>query len=121
MAVTFTKTILSGSTQGKGIILDSTTSAATVHSTGTSSSVIDEVWIYAHNTNANAQEITIRYGGSTDPTNTIKVTVPSKAGLQLIVPGLVLTGTGSAANTITAIATTTANAVSIHGYVNRIG
>jgi len=117
---TFSKVLLSGSTQGKGIALDSTTSAATVHATGSSSSIIDEVWVWAHNTSATAQEISIRYGGTTDPTNIIKVTIPSKAGTLLVVPGLVLTGTGSAANTITALPTTTANAVALHGYVNRI-
>jgi hypothetical protein len=37
----------------------------------------------------------------------------------LVVPGLILTGTGSAANTVAAYAATT-NVITISGYVNRI-
>jgi len=49
----------------------------------------------------------------------IKITIPSLSGLTLVVPGLILTGTGSAGNTIAAYAGT-ANVVTVSGYVNRI-
>lgn len=117
---TFTKTLLSGSTNGKGIKVAATASTGTtIHATGTSSSVIDEVWLYAYNGHTADVLLTVEFGGTTSPDNTIKVIIPFQAGLVLVVPGLTLTGTGSAANTITAYAAT-ANVITISGYVNRI-
>lgn len=119
---TFTKTLLSGSTQGKPIKVAATASTGTtIHATGTSSTTIDEVWLWAQNTDATAaaRKLTVQYGGTTSPDNEIEVTVPAESGLMLVVPGLILTGTGSAANTIYAYAAT-ANVITISGYVNRI-
>ncbi|NBV23586.1 MAG: hypothetical protein EBS05_16905 [Proteobacteria bacterium] len=120
MAVTYTKTILSGSTQGKAIKVAATSSTGTtIHATGTSSTTIDEVWLWAQNTDTTARKLTVQYGGTTSPDNEIEVTVPAESGLMLVVPGLILTGTGAAANTIYAYAAT-ANVITISGYVNRI-
>ena len=117
---TFTKTTLSGSTQGKAIKVAATASTGTtIHATGTSSSIIDEVWLYAYNSSASAVTLTIQYGGTTAVDNDIKLSIPPTSGLTLVVPGLTLTGTGSAANTVYAYAGTT-NVVTISGYVNRI-
>ena len=119
---TFTKTLLSGSTQGKAIKIASGTSGTagtTVHATGTSSSIIDEVWLYAYNSSSAAVVLTLQYGGVTTVDNELKLSVPATAGLTLYIPGLILTGTGSAANTISAFASTT-NVVTVSGYVNRI-
>ena len=117
---TFSKVLLSGSTQGKAIKVAATTSTGTtIHATGTSSSVIDEVWLYAYNSSASAVTLTIQYGGTISVDNDIKISIPATSGLTLIVPGLILTGTGSAANTIYAYAGT-ADVITISGYVNRI-
>ena len=119
---TFAKVLLSGSTQGKAIKIAATTSGSagtTVHATGTSSSIIDEVWLYAYNSSSAAVVLTIQWGGVTAVDNEIKLTIPATSGLTLVIPGLTLTGTGSAANTIAAYAATT-NVVTISGYVNRI-
>ena len=117
---TFSKVLLSGSTQGKAIKVAATTSTGTtIHATGTSSSIIDEVWLYAYNSSASSVVLTIQYGGTTAVDNDIKLTIPATSGLTLVVPGLTLTGTGSAANTVYAYAGTT-NVVTISGYVNRI-
>lgn len=117
---TFTKTILSGSTQGRGIkVVQTASSGTTIHATGTSSSVIDEVWLYAYNSHTANVELTVQFGSTSTPDDDIKVTIPFKAGLILVAPGLVLTGTGSAANTVRAFAGT-ANVITVHGYVNRI-
>jgi hypothetical protein len=118
---TFTKVALSGSTQGKAIKVAATSSpGTTIHATGISSSIIDEVWLYAYNSSTGNATLTIQYGGTTAVDNDIKITLPSQSGLTLIVPGLMLTGTSSAANTIYAYTDTTANIVTISGYVNRI-
>jgi len=117
---TFSKVTLSGSTQGKAIKIAQTASTGTtIHATGTSSSVIDEVWLYAYNSSASGVVLTIQFGGTTSVDNDIKLSIPGTAGLTLVVPGLILTGTGSAANTIYAYAGT-ANVITISGYVNRV-
>jgi hypothetical protein len=117
---TFTKTLLSGSTQGRGIKVVATASAGTtIHATGTSASVIDEVWLYAYNSDTSDRLLTIQFGSTTVPDDDVKVTIPTQSGLVLIIPGLTLTGTGAAANTVRAYAAT-ANVITIHGYVNRI-
>ena len=117
---TFSKVLLSGSTQGKGIkVVQTASTGTTVHATGTSSSVIDEVWLYAYNGHSSSVVLTVQFGGTATPDDDIKLTIPVGSGLTLVVPGLVLTGTGSAANTIYAYAAT-ANVVTISGYVNRI-
>lgn len=117
---TFSKVLLSGSTQGRGIkVVQTATPGTTIHATGTSSTIIDEVWLYAINTSGSSVKLTIEYGGTTSPDDTIEVGITAESGLALIAPGLILTGTGAAANTIRAFAGT-ANVVSIFGYVNRI-
>lgn len=117
---TFSKVLLSGSTQGRGIKVAATSSpGTTIHATGTSSTVIDEVWLYAYNSAASSVQMTIQYGNTTSPDDEIKISIPTVSGLTLVIPGLILTGTGSAANTIRAFAGT-GNVVTIHGYVNRI-
>jgi len=117
---TYSKVLLSGSTQGKGIKVVATASTGTtIHATGTSSTTEDEIWLYAYNSDTAARLLTIQFGGTTSPDNDIKVTIPSQSGLTLVVPGLVLTGTGAAANTVYAYAAT-ANVITISGYVNRI-
>ena len=117
---TYTKVLLSGSTQGKAIKVAATASTGTtIHATGTSSSIIDEVWLYAYNSSTNNITLTIQFVGTTAVDNDIKIILPSQSGLTLIVPGLILTGTGAAANTVYAYAST-ADVVTLSGYVNRI-
>lgn len=117
---TFSKVLLSGSTQGKAIKVAATASTGTtIHATGTSSSIQDEIWLYAYNSSTGPVTLTIQFGGTTAVDNDIKIDVPATSGLTLVVPGLVLTGTGAAANTVYAYAGTT-NVITISGYVNRI-
>ena len=114
------KTILSGSTGGMPIkVVATATTGTTIHTTGTSSTVIDEVWLYATNTSAAAVNLTLEFGSTTTPDQNIVVAIPSKSGLSILVAGLVLAGTGSAGRTITAFAGT-ANVINIAGYINRI-
>ena len=116
---TYSKVALSGASAGVPIAVVATTSTGTtIHATGTSSTTIDEIWLYATNTSTAAVVLTIQYGG-TATLNQIQQTIPANSGLTLIVPGLILTGTGSAANTVYAYAGT-ASVVNISGYVNRV-
>lgn len=114
------KVLLSGSTGGMPIkVVATATTGTTIHATGTSASVIDEVWLYATNTSASAVNLTIEFGSTTAPDQNIILGIPSKSGLSICVAGLTLTGTGAAARTITAFAAS-ANVINIVGYVNRI-
>lgn len=116
----FTKVQLSGSTGGRLIKVAATaTTGTTIHATGTSSSILDEIWLYAVNTDTTDRKLTIEFGGTTSPDDLIEQTITAESGLILIVPGLTLAGTGAAARTVTAFAAS-ANVVLIGGYVNRI-
>lgn len=91
----------------------------TIHATGTSSSVLDEVWLYAYNSDTASRLLVIQYGAATFVDDDIRLTIPPQSGLTLVVAGLLLRGTGAAASTISAYASV-ANVVTITGYVNRI-
>jgi len=116
----FTKLHLSNSTGGEPVKVVATATAGTlIHATGTSSTVIDEIWLYANNTDSSDRKLTIEYGGATSPDDLIEITIPAEAGLVLVIPGLLLSGDGSSARTVAAFAAT-ANVINITGYVNRI-
>jgi hypothetical protein len=117
---TFTKIPLSAAATGAPIKVAAIASTGTlIHATGTSAATLDEVWLYAYNSSAAALLLTIQYGGIATPDNDIKIVIPAQSGLTLIVPGLILSGTGAAASSIYAYTTVT-NVVTISGYVNRI-
>lgn len=118
---TLSKVLLSGSTGGKQIKVAATaTAGTTIHTTGTSSSVLDEVWIYATNSHTSNVELTIEWGGTTSPDDLMALTVPARAGDTLVIAGRILSGDGSAGRVIRAFAAT-ADKILIAGYVNRIG
>lgn len=117
---TFSKQILSGSTGGRPIKVAATASpGTTVHATGVSATTIDEVWLYATNTDTTDRKLTIQFGDTTSPDDLIELEVVAESGLVLLVPGLPLVGTGAAARTVRAFCAS-ANVVTILGYVNRI-
>lgn len=116
---TFSKQILSGSTDGRAIKVVATgTAGTTIHTASTTATTLDEVWLYAQNTDTTARKLTIEWGGTTAPDDLIEVTIGPEAGLVLVVPGLILKG-NSTALIVRAFAAT-ANVITIHGYVNRI-
>ena len=120
---TFTKTLLSGSSQGQPItVVQTASTGTTIHATGTSSTVIDEVWLYANNTSTSPVLLTVQFGGTGSVQHAKPITLAPQSGDVLIVAGLPLTGTGGSsptANTIYAFAAT-ASVITISGFVNRI-
>ena len=117
---TYTKLNLSASTGGMPVkVVQTATAGTTIHTTGTSASVLDEVWLYANNTDTAARKLTIEYGGTSSPDNLIEITIPPEAGLVLVIPGLLLAGDGTSGRIVRAFAAT-ANVINITGYVNRI-
>jgi len=117
---TYTKHILSGSTGGRPIKVVATASAGTtIHTTGISATVIDEVWLYATNTDTAQRTLTIEFGGTTNPDDRIVVTIPAQSGLTILMTGQPLLGDGAAGRVLRAFASS-ANVVNVIGYVNRI-
>jgi len=118
--VTFSKEILSGSTGGLPVLVTATASTGTtIHATGTSSSVLDEIHLFAYNSDTETVSVTIQFGGTTSPDQDVKLSVPAQTGLTYVIPGLLLAGTGSVARTVYAFAGT-GSKITISGYVNRI-
>lgn len=115
---TFTKKILSGSSDGKPVKVVATTSVGTTIHTGSSTAtVLQEVWIWAQNNHTADVVLTVEYGDTASEGNII-VSIKAKAGLALICPGLLLKG-NAAPLTIRAFASVT-NVISITGFVNEI-
>lgn len=116
---TYSKTILSGSTDGKAIkVVATATPGTTIHTGSSSTATLHEVWLYATNTDTTARKLTIQWGGTTSPDDEIELTIPAESGLVLVSPGLLIKGNATAL-IIRAFAATT-NVITIHGYVNVI-
>lgn len=112
---TYSKNILSGSTNGRQIKVAATASAGTLIHTA-HATALDEIWLYAVNDTATDRLLTIQWGGTTATDDDIEFTVKAQNGLYLIVPGLLLTG----GTVVRAFCAAAANAIQISGYVNRI-
>lgn len=112
---TFTKQILSGSTNGRPISLTAVaTPGTTLHTAH--ATALDEVWLWCCNTDASAtRKLTVELGGVTSPGDLIEVGIAAESGLVLVVPGLVLTGSV----VIRAFAEVTA-VLNVVGYANRV-
>jgi len=116
---TFTKMILSESTNGRGIsINDDATPGKLIHTGSTTLTTIDEIWLYAQNYDTTDRKLTIEWGGATAGGDIMELTVTAESGLVLVVPGLILKGAATALE-VRAFAATT-SAINIFGYVNRI-
>jgi hypothetical protein len=114
---TFTKTLLSGGTNGKAIKVSATaTPGTTIHTAVSGTSSIDEVWLYAHNSSSAPVKLTLQWGEETAPDGNIEINIGAEGtGLVLISAGLLLQNS----LVIKAFAGS-ADVVTINGYVNRI-
>ena len=116
---TYSKIVLSGSTDGRGILVDDdATAGKTIHTGSSTATTYDEVWLYAMNSHSADLKLTIEWGGVTVPNDLIEQTVTTEGGLTLVAPGLLIKG-NSTALIVRAFAATT-NLITIHGYVNQI-
>jgi hypothetical protein len=111
---TFSKQLLSESTDGKGVLVVATATAGTTIHTAHATS-LDEVWLYAVNAHSADIKLTLEWGEATEPDGNIEFTVPTEAGLYLVVPGLLLTN-----SLVLKAFADTASEIVLHGYVNRI-
>lgn len=116
---TFSRVLLSGSTDGDPIKVTGTDSggAVTLHTAVAGSSAWDEVYLWVTNTDSSARTLTIEWGGTTDPDHLIvkALSIPANSPPICVVPGITLNNGG----VVKAFASA-ANVVLITGHVNRI-
>lgn len=112
---TFTKRLLSGSTDGTPVLIAATSGTGDiVHTAVAGTTSLDEIWLYANNTSTSPILLTIQYGGTTTQYQK-PITLAPQSGDVLVLAGLLLQNS----LVVRAIAGTT-NVVTISGYVNRI-
>lgn len=110
----FGQDVLSGSTDGRGILIAASSSpGTTIHTAQASASLVDQVWLYAANNSTASQTVRVQFG-STATADLIRSDIPYQAGLHLIVAGLALR------NSLPVRAwATEADKVSMFGYIIR--
>lgn len=113
---TYAKTQLSGATNGRNIKVAATATPGTLIHTATSTSgVLDELWLWATNTDTQSRKLTIELGGTTSPDDLIEVTLAAESAMELVIPGFLLNG-----GVVVRAFAASANVVNVNGYVNRI-
>ena len=114
---TFTKTLLSGSTNGKAIkVVATATAGTTIHTAVSGTSSLDEIWLYAHNSSASTVKLTLEWGEATAPAGNIEINIGAEGtGLVLVAPGILLQN-----SLVVKAFAATANVVTLTGYANRI-
>lgn len=111
------KSKLSGSTDGRPILVTATASPGTlIHTsvTGTTAGTFDEIWLYATNGNTADLVMTIELGGVAG-SDAIIQTIPFKNGRYLVIDGAILQN-----GTIVRCYAGTGSVSSISGFVNTI-
>ncbi len=114
----YSRKLLSGSTNGRAIPVAATATAGTlIHTSIASSDGFDEVYLWASNVTANAATLTIEWGGVTDPGDHIvkQFSIPAYSPPIPIVTGQVLNN-----GLVVRAFSGTASAINITGQVNRI-
>lgn len=115
---TYSRVLLSGSTNGKSIPVTATsTPGTTLHTAIAGTAAFDEVYLWASNVTSAAATLTIEWGGVTDPGNHLvkAMSIPANSPPIPIATGQVLNN----GLVVGAFSGTTA-AINITGYVNRI-
>lgn len=110
---TYSKQILSGSTNNVPIAVAATsTPGTTIHTAH--ATALDEIWLYAVNSSTTAVKLTIEFGGTATAQN-IELSIAGESGLVVVIPGIPLTG-----SSIVRAFAGTGSVINITGYVNRI-
>jgi hypothetical protein len=112
---TYSNVTLSGSTSGRFVAVQSTASpGTTVHTAHTSTGIIDELHLWAHNESTADKTLTMEWGG-TSTLDRCTVNVPFQDGPYTVIPGMRLEG-----GVVTRAYAGSTDVVLIGGYVNRI-
>lgn len=114
----YSRVLLSGSTDGKPIKVAATSTPGTTVHTAISGSVgFDELYLWVNNVDSSPVNLTLEWGGTTDPDHLIckTVPIPANCGPIPVATGFVLNN----AAVVKAFASV-ANKLLMVGYVNRI-
>jgi len=114
----FSKIELSGSTDGRPKkVVRTATPGDTILTAqaGVGADNYDEIWIWANNTSTSDAKLTIEWGGVASPDDLIEVTIEPEAGLNLVIPGLILQN-----SLVVKAFAGAANVINITGFVNRV-
>lgn len=115
---TYSRQLLSGSTDGKGIPVAATATPGTlIHTAISGTSAFDEIYIWVSNVTTAAATLTIEWGGVTDPGNHMvkAFSIPANSPPIPVATGQVLHN-----GMVVRAFSGTASALNIIGYVNRI-
>lgn len=115
---TYSRVLLSGSTNGRAIIVVQTATAGTLLHTAIAGTVsFDEIYLWVSNVTGAAATLTIEWGGVTDPGDHMvkALSVPANSSPVPIATGQVLNN-----SLVVRAFSGTASALNITGFVNRI-
>ncbi len=115
---TFSRLLLSGSTNGRNIpVVATATPGTAIHTAVTGTTSFDELYLWAANVTAAAATLTIGWGGVLDPGDhiTYAYSISANSPPVPIVTGQVLNNA-----LLVKAFSGTASAINITGYVNRI-
>lgn len=114
----YSKQLLSGSTNGMPVKIVATATPGTlIHTAIAGTTAFDEIWCWLTNTNTSAVSVTVEFGDATSPDHHLIDTysIPANSAPIPIVTGQVLQN----AKTLNIFASV-ANVIVASGYVNRI-
>src|SRR3990167_7941053 len=87
----YAKIKLSGSTNGRNIKVAATaTLGTTIHTAH--ATALDEIYLWACNTDSSDRKLTIEFGGVSSPDDLVEITIPAETGFIPVIPGLLVTG-----------------------------
>lgn len=115
---TYSRILLSGSTNGKPVQVTATSSpGTTIHTALTGTTGYDEIYIWASNVTSSAATLYIQWGGTTDPDNDLvnALSIPANSAPIPIATGQVLNN-----GLLVKAWSGTTNAINLTGYCNRI-
>lgn len=115
---TYSRVLLSGSTNGRNIPVAATATPGTaIHTAVTGTASFDELYLWAANVTAAAATLTLEWGGVTDPGDHMvkAISIPANSPPIPIATGQVLNNA-----LLVKAFSGTASAINITGYVNRI-
>ena len=115
---TYSRLVLSGSTNGREIPVAATATPGTlIHTAVTGTASFDELYLWASNVTAAAATLTMEWGGVTDPGDHLvkALSIPANSPPIPLATGQILQNA-----LVTRAFSGTASAINLGGYVNRI-
>ena len=115
---TYSRQLLSGSTNGREIPVAATATPGTlIHTAVTGTTSFDEIYVWVSNVTSAAATLTLEWGGVTDPGDHMvkQYSIPANSAPTPLVFGQVLNN-----GLVLRAFSGTTNALNISGYVNRI-